>query len=114
MKRDPSNPSNELRTACLDVLGTLKEMDLNYRVNDVEGEERVYREASLQELSKEKEEVRQWIQIVDRTLFATMRKSGVGEERSLSPLSVESPGWAKSEDFGGDTMCECLSSVFIM
>jgi len=126
--RKSSDPSSELRKACLGVLGTLKEMDTTYRLDpqvvSEEGDEEgdLYRAVNLNDLSKEKEDVCRWILIVDRTLFASIasakiadaQESGSRSNRSPYPLPERPengreaviPHWAETESFASWPLCE--------
>ena len=114
------DPATTLRAVSLQVLGALRDMEARYRLPASEGlteeVEHTYAPVRLEDLRSEKDQVRAWIEVVDKLLLTTSRKgmefAGPAKDkgRPVTPVGERDsddermvlPIWARSDRFADD------------
>lgn len=125
---------NSVRKRCLELLGVLQHIEEKYRLESSEQAEEasldnpdateeasasghLYKDVSLDDLIKEREVVKTWVQEVDELLRVSMmigkdknKKSSSEANSRASPdpsqFSEQLPSWARPEAFSGDQLRE--------
>lgn len=129
-----------VKKACLELLGSLKEMEEKNRLpaaaqpEDETTEEgdpsfsdgHLYKDVNFDDLSVEREAVRSWVRQVDELLRASLatQKAGVTTESEnqatirgspdLSQFSEQLPAWAQPEAFPNDPLSAYLAQFFVL